>query len=172
MVASHTRMDTDSPRATTSNPNDMTASGFKTDSGSGSAVLHRTLRSAPMQIVSAKGTSIAFSDDHVIEDTTCGAAVACLGHGNERVKQAMIDQIDKFSYCNSMFFGHQVGEELASELVRGTNGAMSKAYIMCSGEAFPIPPPQRCNCKLVPPLLADRRLIHGVAQAPRRWKRR
>ena len=45
----------------------------------------------------------------------------------------MIRQIEQFSYCNSMFFGHPVGEALGAELVGGTNGAMSKAYIMSSG---------------------------------------
>ncbi|KAJ4155282.1 hypothetical protein LMH87_000537 [Akanthomyces muscarius] len=48
-------------------------------------------------------------------------------------QKAMIDQMDKFYYCNSMFFGHQVGEDLADELVNGTGGAMAKAYIMSSG---------------------------------------
>lgn len=66
-------------------------------------------------------------------DTTCGAAVACIGYNDSRVKDAMVKQIDKFSYCNSMFFGHPIGEELADELVRGTRGVMSKAYIMSSG---------------------------------------
>ncbi|GKT56605.1 aminotransferase [Colletotrichum tofieldiae] len=45
----------------------------------------------------------------------------------------MVEQIDKFAYCNSMFFGHEIGEQLAAELIRGTDGAMSKAYFMCSG---------------------------------------
>ncbi|OAR02531.1 hypothetical protein LLEC1_07065, partial [Akanthomyces lecanii] len=98
-----------------------------------SAVLHRSIKTNPMQVVAAKGTRIQFSNGHEIEDTTCGAAVACLGHGNERVRQAMIDQMDKFYYSNSMFFGHQVGEDLATELVNGTGGAMAKAYIMSSG---------------------------------------
>lgn len=98
-----------------------------------SPVLHRTLKAAPLQVVSANGKHLTFSNGHTIMDTTCGAAVACIGYNNKRVKQAMIDQIDKFSYCNSMFFGHPIGEELAAELVRGTNGMMSKAYIMSSG---------------------------------------
>ncbi|KAM0342881.1 hypothetical protein ACHAPU_009085 [Fusarium lateritium] len=32
-----------------------------------------------------------------------------------------------------MFYGHQIGEELAAELIRGTNGEMAKVYLMCSG---------------------------------------
>ncbi|KAF7563616.1 hypothetical protein G7046_g525 [Stylonectria norvegica] len=100
---------------------------------SSSAVLHRTLKSAPPQMVSANGKQISFSDGHTILDSTCGAGVACLGYNNERVKQAMVEQMDKFSYCNSMFFGHPVGEQLAIELINGTGGVMSKAYIVSSG---------------------------------------
>jgi adenosylmethionine-8-amino-7-oxononanoate aminotransferase len=69
-----------------------------------------------------------------MEDTTCGAGVACIGYNNERVKNAMVEQIDRFAYCNSMFFGTPIGEQLAANLIEGTNGEMSKAYIMCSGK--------------------------------------
>lgn len=86
-----------------------------------------------MQVVSANNKHLTFSNGHTIMDTTCGAAVACIGYGNKRVKDAMVAQIDKFAYCNSMFYGHPIGEELATELIRGTDGVMSKAYIMCSG---------------------------------------
>lgn len=99
-----------------------------------SAVLHRTLKSVPPQVVSANGKHLTFSDGKTILDTTCGAGVACIGYNNERVKRAMADQLDKFAYCNSMFFSHPIGEELATELINGTEGAMSKAYIMCSGQ--------------------------------------
>lgn len=103
-----------------------------------SAVLHRSLKSAPLQVVSGDGKHLTFSNGHKIIDTTCGAAVACIGYNNKRVKKAMVEQIDKFAYCNSMFFGHPIGEALAAELVNGTDGVMSKAYIMCSGE-YPFP---------------------------------
>ncbi|KAK7419371.1 hypothetical protein QQX98_003323 [Neonectria punicea] len=98
-----------------------------------SAVLHRSVKSAPMQVVSADDKRLTFSNGHEIIDTTCGAAVACIGYNNKRVKKAMVEQIDKFAYCNSMFFGHPVGEALAAELINGTNGVMSKVYIMSSG---------------------------------------
>lgn len=99
-----------------------------------SAVLHRTLKSAPRQVVAGDGHYLIFSDGHKMLDSTCGAAVACIGYNNQRVKKAMVDQIDKFAYANSMFFGHPVGEALAAELVNSTGGVMSKAYVMCSGE--------------------------------------
>ncbi|OAA62990.1 aminotransferase [Cordyceps fumosorosea ARSEF 2679] len=98
-----------------------------------SAVLHRNIKNPPLQVVAANGTRMRFSNGHEVEDSTVGASVACLGHGNKRVRQAMIDQMDKFSYCNSIFFGHQVGEDLATELINGTGGAMARAYILSSG---------------------------------------
>lgn len=98
-----------------------------------SALLHPTLKTAPLNVVAAKGTTVTFSNGKKMEDTTCGAAVACIGYDNERVKTSMIKQMDNFSYSNSMFYGHQIGEELAAELIRGTNGEMSKVYLMCSG---------------------------------------
>lgn len=98
-----------------------------------SAVLHRSLKSDPLQVVSAHGTQVTFSNGQTINDTTCGAGVACIGYDNKRVRQAMVRQIEKFSYCNSMFFSHSVGEAHARELVDGTNGEMTKAYIMSSG---------------------------------------
>ena len=100
-----------------------------------SSMLHRSLKTAPPQVIQGNGRELTFKGGHTILDTTCGAAVACIGYNNKRVKEAMIGQIDKFSYCNSMFFGHPIGEQLADELVRGTKGVMSKAYIISSGES-------------------------------------
>lgn len=111
------------------------ASSSESSTGNPSAVLHRTLKSAPRQVVSGDGHYLTFSDGHRILDSTCGAAVSCIGYDNQRVKKAMIDQIDKFAYANSMFFGHPIGEALAAELVNSTRGVMSKAYVMCSGES-------------------------------------
>lgn len=119
--------------ATAPSAENRTESGIVKDSKTPSAVLHRTLKTPPRQVTSADGRYLTFSDGHTILDSTCGAAVACIGYNNKRVKKAMVDQMDKFAYCNSMFFGHPIGEELASELVQGTGGVMSKAYITCSG---------------------------------------
>lgn len=105
---------------------------FATES---SAVLHPSLKPVPPKIVAAKGTTVTFSNGITIEDTTCGAAVACIGYHNERVKNAMVKQMDKFCYSNSMMYGHEIGEELATEIINGTNGEMSKVYTMCSGKS-------------------------------------
>lgn len=49
-----------------------------------SFVLHRSLHQDPLHVVSAKGHFLHLSNGQKIFDATGGAAVACLGHGDER----------------------------------------------------------------------------------------
>ncbi len=98
-----------------------------------SAVLHRSLHHAPLRVVGGSGHYLELSNGQKILDATTGAAVACLGHGNERVKKAMARQMDEISYCHSLFFSTSAAEELASELTASTHGHMSKAFIVSSG---------------------------------------
>lgn len=58
-----------------------------------------------------------------------------LKHGNARVNTAMIDQIGKVSYCASAFFKTNIVEEAARMLVSTTNGHMTRAYIVNSGQS-------------------------------------
>lgn len=101
--------------------------------GGPSPVLHRSLHHEPHKVVSAQGLYMHLSNGQTILDATGGAAVSCLGHGNERVKAAMAKQMDAVSYCHSLFFGTQVAEELAYRLCDSTEWMMRKAFIVCSG---------------------------------------
>lgn len=49
-----------------------------------SAVMHRSLKNDPLQVVSAQGHYLHLSNGEKIYDATGGAAVSCIGHGNER----------------------------------------------------------------------------------------
>jgi adenosylmethionine-8-amino-7-oxononanoate aminotransferase len=49
-----------------------------------SAVLHRSLHHDPLRVVSAKGNYLQLDNGQKIFDATGGAAVACLGHGDQR----------------------------------------------------------------------------------------
>jgi adenosylmethionine-8-amino-7-oxononanoate aminotransferase len=99
-----------------------------------SAVLHRSLHTDPILVVSANGNHLHLSTGAKLLDATGGAAVSCLGHGNARVKKAMVEQMDVVSYVHSAAFATQAAEQLARELVDSTNGHMTKAYIVNSGE--------------------------------------
>lgn len=49
-----------------------------------SAVLHRSLHHDPLRVTSAKGHYLHLSNGQRIFDASGGAAVACIGHGNDR----------------------------------------------------------------------------------------
>lgn len=98
-----------------------------------SAVLHRSLHTDPHRVVAAKGNYLHLTNGQKILDATGGAAVSCLGHGNERVKQAIIEQMDEVSYCHSLFFATAAAEDLAKELIDSTGGEMTRAFIVSSG---------------------------------------
>lgn len=101
-----------------------------------SAVFHRSLHCDPISVVGANGNYLHLSNGGNLLDATGGAAVSCLGHGNKRVKDAIISQLDVVSYVHSATFGTDAAEKLAKALVDSTGGEMSKAYIVSSGKAY------------------------------------
>ncbi|GMG29534.1 unnamed protein product [Aspergillus oryzae] len=133
-----------------------------------SAVLHRDTRFLPRNAVGGKGIYIFLEDGTKFLDSTGGAAVSCLGHGHEKVKQAIIDQTNTISYCHTAFFGTGVSEELAQFLVDSTGGKLSKVYMISSAvEAalklarqyfleLPTPQPQRTR------FIARKPSYHGI----------
>ena len=60
-----------------------------------------------------------------------GATVACIGDGDESVKARQVDQV---SYCNSLFFSSSGAENLATAIIKWTEGVMAKAFVVTSGE--------------------------------------
>lgn len=59
---------------------------------SGSAVLHRSLHHEPLHAISAKGNYLYLSNGQKIFDATGGAAVACLGSGDQRYGRNILKQ--------------------------------------------------------------------------------
>lgn len=104
--------------------------GLKASSG----VLYHQLRNEPLNIVGGRGSYLLTEDGLEILDATCGAAVSCLGHSDERVHEAILNQLKKIPYCYSMFFTNNAAESLAKLLVDSTEGKMSRAYIVSSGK--------------------------------------
>ena len=97
-----------------------------------SHVLHRT-RSAPAAAVSGEGIYLRLSDGREIIDGSGGAAVACLGHGNRRVAEAIAAQAQRMAYAHTGFFTSEPAEALADLLLDGNPGGLSHAYFCSSG---------------------------------------
>ncbi|KAI9368419.1 pyridoxal phosphate-dependent transferase [Aspergillus egyptiacus] len=98
-----------------------------------SAVLHRDTRFIPKKVIGGKGIYLFLEDGTRFLDSTGGAAVSCLGHGHEKVGQAIAEQIKKISYCHTAFFATEAAEDLARLLVDSTGGKLSKLYVVSSG---------------------------------------
>ncbi|KAF2209226.1 hypothetical protein CERZMDRAFT_114149 [Cercospora zeae-maydis SCOH1-5] len=98
-----------------------------------SAVLHRTLHHDPHHVVASQGHFLQLSTGQEIFDATGGAAVACLGHGDVRVHNALIEQMREVSYCHSLFYATHAAEDLGKLLIDSTNGEMTRAFFVSSG---------------------------------------
>ena len=98
-----------------------------------SAVLHRHLCQNFLSLSSARGNYLSFSNVQKIFDASGGAAVACIGHGDVRVMEAVTKQMREAAYCSTLFFTTPICEQLCKLLVGSTNGYMARAYLVSSG---------------------------------------
>ncbi|KAL5344537.1 hypothetical protein ACLOAV_010520 [Pseudogymnoascus australis] len=96
-------------------------------------LIDRSLNELPFEVIGSKGNYLHMSSGRKIFDATGGAAVACLGHGNREVREAILDQMEVNSYCNSMLFTNPINGKLAQEIILGTGNLMSRVYICSSG---------------------------------------
>ena len=98
-----------------------------------SHLLHRTLDAAPPLAVGGEGMWIRTADGRRILDGCGGAAVACLGQGNARVKAAIAAQLDEVAYVHTGLFTNRAAEDLADTLLAGEPGGLSHAFFVSSG---------------------------------------
>ena len=98
-----------------------------------SAVLYRDLHHEPPCVVYASGNYLNLDTGETVFDATGGTAVACLGHGDERVKTRVVAQMDTVSYYHTFFFSSPIVEEFAKVFVNSTRGRMAKALVLSSG---------------------------------------
>ena len=102
------------------------------------ALLHRSLHQRPYKVKSARGIYLTLSTGRVVIDACGGAAVACIGHGNEEVLQAVHQQMRTgVSYLHSLTYTTDAAEDLAHHLIDGPQGGgrfgLERAYFVNSG---------------------------------------
>ena len=98
-----------------------------------SRLLARTLFADPMLATGGDGIYLHCADGRRIIDGSGGAAVACLGHGNARVKAAIAAQLDRVAYVHTALFTNQAAEDLADLLLEDAPGGLTHAYFVSSG---------------------------------------
>ncbi|KAH6681956.1 pyridoxal phosphate-dependent transferase [Halenospora varia] len=96
--------------------------------------LNRNIKEAFPVVIGGKGNHLQLADGRTIFDASSGAAVSCLGHGNTRINDAISAQLSTGTpYLCSSFWSSKMAEDLCEELINGTEGKMSRAYLTGSG---------------------------------------
>ena len=95
-------------------------------------ILHRSGAVPPIAI---RGESIYLhtADGQAIIDASGGAAVACLGHGNRRIAEAIGKQAASMAYAHTGTFSNQPAEDLADIVLAQEPGGLTRAWFCSSG---------------------------------------
>src|SRR5580692_13103413 len=97
-----------------------------------SRVLHRS-GAIPPVAVSGEGIYLHLPDGTKVIDASGGAAVACLGHGNKRIAEAVGRQAATMAYAHTGTFISQPAEDLADIILRDEPGGLTRAWFCSSG---------------------------------------
>ena len=97
------------------------------------AVFHRTSHSNLPTAIRGDGCYIIDKMGNKYLDACGGAAVSCLGHSNQFVRDAMHAQLDQIAYAHTGFFTSEPTESLATMLVSSAPAGIEHAYIVSSG---------------------------------------
>lgn len=98
-----------------------------------SNVMQRTNNPNLATIASGDGVYLIDKQGNRYLDACGGAAVSCLGHSNQRVKQAIIDQVNQIPYAHTSFFTNDAQEQLANHLLENAYGEFSQVYFVAGG---------------------------------------
>lgn len=116
-------------------------------------------------------------------DGSGGAAVSCLGHSNQQIKDAMVAQLDHLAFAHTGFFSSAPAEALADTLVAHAPGSLDRVYFVSGGSEavesaiklarqyfIEVGQPQRSH------LIARRQSYHGntlgaLAAGGNEWRR-
>lgn len=101
---------------------------------SDSHILHRAFAHRPERVISATGISLFLDSGREILDASAGPAVSCLGYGRQEITEAVTKQVQQLAYLYSgARFTCDATEELATMLLEGQPGGLSKAIFVNSG---------------------------------------
>lgn len=96
-------------------------------------ILHRHTQTRYPVAVKGDGCYIIDKDGKRYLDGCCGAAVSCVGHSNEVVREAIRQQLDKLAFAHSGFFTTEPMEALADYLVDKAPAGIDRVYFVSGG---------------------------------------
>jgi adenosylmethionine-8-amino-7-oxononanoate aminotransferase len=96
-------------------------------------IFGRSTTHQPPTAVRGEGCYIIDSDGKRYLDGSGGAAVSCLGHSNERVKQAINEQLSALDFAHTGFFTSEPAEQLADLLIQNAPAGIERVYLVSGG---------------------------------------
>jgi adenosylmethionine-8-amino-7-oxononanoate aminotransferase len=96
-------------------------------------VFHRFPKSTLPVVARGDGMFVYDKDGNEYLDACGGAAVSCLGHSDESVKRAIVDQLDRIPFAHTAFYTSDVAEQLADRLTTMAPGNLSRVYFTSGG---------------------------------------
>ncbi len=94
----------------------------------------------PRHTKSNLATAVAGDGAYVIDangkrylDACGGAAVSCLGHSNEVVREAVKSQLDRLAWAHTSFFTSEPAEQLADMLIERAPKGIDRVYFVSGG---------------------------------------
>ncbi len=96
-------------------------------------IIQRSLAAAPDTAVRGEGIRLHLASGKTVIDGSGGAAVACIGHGNQRVAAAVAAQAGRMAYAHTGFFTSEPAEALADLLLADEPGGLTHAFFVSSG---------------------------------------
>ncbi|KAK4688212.1 hypothetical protein P7C73_g1914, partial [Tremellales sp. Uapishka_1] len=109
-------------------------SPVRVDQKQSTCLLYRDLHgNRPETVVGAMGSYVFLDDGRRILDACAGAAVASIGHGDQRVIQAVASQMTMLSYHHTSRLTNPAAERLGRMLVGDRPGGLSHAIFLSSG---------------------------------------
>jgi adenosylmethionine-8-amino-7-oxononanoate aminotransferase len=98
-----------------------------------SHVFPRHTKISPPRAVSGSGCYIYDANGKAYLDGSGGAAVSCLGHGDQDIIAAVQHQTERLAFAHTGFFTSDPAEALADLLVKHAPGDLTRAYFVSGG---------------------------------------
>lgn len=96
-------------------------------------IFGRSTRISPPVAVAGDGCYLIDADGKRYLDGSGGAAVSCLGHSNQRLRQALHAQLDRLAYAHTGFFTSEPAETLADRLIAKAPEGLDRVYLVSGG---------------------------------------
>ena len=98
-----------------------------------SHVFGRNAKTTLPVAVAGEGCYLIDADGKRYLDGSGGAAVSCLGHSNQSVKDAVKNQIDDLAFAHTGFFTSKPAESLADKLIAHAPAGLDRVYFVSGG---------------------------------------